>query len=185
MIGIIKKIKAFFLKLFGKGKKKKAMPKERKEFKNEDFLPVVVELLKTKEKKTVTIPLRGISMRPFLENDRDAALLTLPDNVKVWDPVLAEISPGHFVLHRILKIDGEDVTLMGDGNLRCEYCKLADIRAGVVGFYRKGRKKLDRTDGLKWRTYSWIWMHLLPLRRYFLSAHSRIWLKIFKPKKRI
>ncbi len=183
MIGIFQKIKKFFRRLFGKGNKQKKTQREHKEFKNEEFLPIVVELLK--HKKTVTIPLKGISMRPFLENNRDAALLTLPGEVKVWDPVLAEIEPGHFVLHRIRKIDGEDVTLMGDGNLRCEYCKLSDIRAAVVGFYRKGRKKLDRTDGWKWRTYSWIWMRLLPLRRYLLSAHSRIWLKIFKPKKRI
>lgn len=165
---------------FGKKNKQKEKPKEHKEFKNEEFLPMVVELLKIK--KTVTIPLKGISMRPFLEDRRDAALLTLPGEVKKWDPVLAEIEPGHFVLHRILKIDGEDVTLLGDGNLRCEFCKKDDIRAAVVGFYRKGRKKLDRTDGKKWRIYSWIWMHLLPVRRYFLSAHSRIWLKIFKPK---
>lgn len=169
--------------MFGKGKKQNNAHREHKEFKNEEFLPVVVELLQ--HKKTVTIPLKGISMRPFLENNRDAAVLTLPGEVKEWDPVLAEIEPGHFVLHRIRKIDGDNVTLMGDGNLRCEYCKLADIRASVLGFYRKGRTKLDRTDGWKWRTYSWIWMHLLPLRRYFLSAHSRIWLKIFKPKKRI
>lgn len=161
----------------------KATPREHKEFKNEVFLPYVVSLLDGK--KTVTIPLKGISMRPFLEDKRDAALITKPGEVKEWDPVLAEIEPGHFVLHRILKISGEDVTLLGDGNLRCEYCKKADIRAAVVGFYRKGRKKLDRTDGWKWRTYSWIWMHLLPVRRYFLSAHSRIWLKIFKPKTRI
>ena len=137
MIGIFQKIKKFFRRLFGKGNKQKKTQREHKEFKH---------------KKTVTIPLKGISMRPFLENNRDAALLTLPGEVKVWDPVLAEIEPGHFVLHRIRKIDGEDVTLMGDGNLRCEYCKLSDIRAAVVGFYRKGRKKLDRTDGWKWRT---------------------------------
>ena len=138
MIGIFQKIKKFFRRLFGKGNKQKKTQREHKEFKNEEFLPIVVELLK--HKKTVTIPLKGISMRPFLENNRDAALLTLPGEVKVWDPVLAEIEPGHFVLHRIRKIDGEDVTLMGDGNLRCEYCKLSDIRAAVVGFYRKGGK---------------------------------------------
>ena len=91
MIGIFQKIKKFFRRLFGKGNKQKKTQREHKEFKNEEFLPIVVELLK--HKKTVTIPLKGISMRPFLENNRDAALLTLPGEVKVWDPVLAEIEP--------------------------------------------------------------------------------------------
>jgi hypothetical protein len=50
-----------------------------------------------------------------------------------------------------------------------------------VGFYRKNRKKLDRTDGWKWRTYSWLWMHLRPIRRYLLAAYRRIWLPLFGP----
>ena len=114
-----------------------------------------------------------------MEDNRDKALLTKPLNVKTGDPVLAEIAPGHFVLHRIVAIDGQKVTLRGDGNLSDEHCQLSDIRASVVGFYRKGRTTLDRTDGTKWRVYSWLWMHLYPIRRYLLAFYRRIWLKLF------
>lgn len=133
---------------------------------NEVFLPFVIEQLN--EGHTATLPLRGRSMRPFLEDGRDKALLQLCDHPQVGDAVLAEISKGHFVLHRIICIDGNQVTLRGDGNLSDEYCQLSDIRAKAVGFYRKDRKKLDRTDGYKWRLYSWWWMRLYPLRRYLL-----------------
>jgi hypothetical protein len=109
-------------------------------------------------------------MRPFLEDGRDKALLTLADNPQVGDAVLAEISKGHFVLHRIIRIDNQQVTLRGDGNLSNEYCQLSDIRAKAVGFYRKGRTAIDSTDGRKWRIYSWLWTRLFPLRRYLLFA---------------
>ena len=135
---------------------------------NEVFLPQVVALLE--EGHTATLPLRGRSMRPFLEDGRDKALLQIVDTYREGDAVLAEISRGHFVLHRIIKIEGTRVTLRGDGNLGDEHCRLEDIRAKAVGFYRKGRTKLDSTDGRKWRVYSWWWTRLYPLRRYLLFA---------------
>ena len=133
---------------------------------NDVFLPFVIEQLN--EGHTATLPLRGRSMRPFLEDGRDKALLQLCDHPQVGDAVLAEISNGRFVLNRIIRIIGNQVTLRGDGNLSDEHCMLSDIRAKAVGFYRKGRQTLDRTDGRKWRLYSWWWTRLYPLRRYLL-----------------
>lgn len=146
---------------------------------NDVLLPEVIALLE--EGHTVTLPLRGFSMRPFLEDGRDKALLQKPQTICVSDPVLAEIAPGHYVLHRIIRIDGEQVTLRGDGNLGNEYCKLSDIRATAIGFYRKGRTEADMTCDRKWRVYSFVWLHLYPVRRYLLAAYRRIWLKLFKP----
>ena len=132
------------------------------------LLPEVVRLLE--EGHTVTLPLRGYSMRPFLENGRDKALLRKPTKIAVGDAALAEVAPGHYVLHRIVSINGQSVVLRGDGNLGIERCRLTDIKATAVGFYRKGRETLDSTDGRKWRIYSWWWTRLLPLRRYLLFA---------------
>lgn len=144
---------------------------------NAEFLPRIVDLLQ--EGHSVTLSLRGFSMRPFLEDRRDRALLCKASSPKVGEPVLAEVSPGVFVLHRIVGIEGQQVTLLGDGNLAPEHCRLEDIRAQVVGFYRKGRTTLDPTDGRKWRTYSWVWTHLYPVRRYLLAAYRRIWIPLF------
>lgn len=141
---------------------------------NARLIPEIVKIIN--EGYTVTLLLRGISMRPFLEDRRDIAVLTAVKEIRKGDPVLAEDKPGHYVLHRIVDINGNNVTLRGDGNINTEHCTTADIRASVKGFYRKGRKKLDSTDGIKWRTYSWIWMHLLPLRRYLLAIHRRLFI---------
>ena len=85
------------------------------QMRNDMLLPFVVEQLEAGH--TATLPLRGRSMRPFLEDGRDKALLKIESHPKVGDAVLAEISKGHFVLHRIIKIEDEQVTLRGDGNL--------------------------------------------------------------------
>lgn len=130
------------------------------------------------EGHTVTIRLKGFSMRPFLEDERDKALLAKAESVKVGDVVLAEVSPRHYVLHRLINLDNDIATLRGDGNIRPEYCKKSDIKAVALGFYRKGRKKMDRTDGKKWLIYSLIWTHLYPIRRYLLAFHRAILFKL-------
>ena len=147
------------------------------ELANEHFLPEVIKLLENGH--TVTIRLKGYSMRPFLENNRDKGLLECVSNPQVNDVVLAETAPRHYVLHRIIKIEGDVVTLRGDGNLNNEICRLCDIKGKAIGFYRKGRETLDSTDGRKWKVYSWIWVRLFPVRRYLLAFYRRIWIKLF------
>ena len=68
-----------------------------KQFSNAILIPEIIKMIN--EGHTVTLPLKGFSMRPFLEDGRDKALLTKPVNPKVGDPVLAETYPLHFVLH--------------------------------------------------------------------------------------
>lgn len=144
---------------------------------NEVLIPEIVRLIN--EGHTVTLPLRGFSMRPFLEDGRDKALLAKPVKPRIGDPVLAETAPKHYVLHRIVEIDNRDITLLGDGNLTPEHCTVDDILASVTGFYRKGRASLDRTDGRKWKTYSCIWMGLRPMRRWLLAFYRRIYIPLF------
>ncbi len=145
---------------------------KEKLFPNAELIPAIVKLLD--EGHTVTLPLHGYSMRPFLEDGRDKALLRKARNPKVGDPVLAEVGQGNFVLHRIVKITGDDVVLRGDGNIGVERCRLSDVKGEVIGFYRKGRTTLDKTNGMKWRVYSLLWTSLLPVRRYLLAVYRRV-----------
>ncbi len=144
---------------------------------NAVFIPAVLKFIE--EGNTVTIPLKGFSMRPFLEDGRDKALLTRVGELHAGDPILALVDHKRYVLHRIVKIEGDNMTLLGDGNLRPEHCKTGDAVAAVVGFYRKGRTKLDPINGRKWKTYSWTWMHLRPIRRWLLAFYRHLWIPVF------
>lgn len=139
---------------------------------NARLLPEIIRMID--EGHTVTLPLKGYSMRPFLEDGRDKAILEAVAEPRIGDAVLAEIGPKHFVLHRIVAIDGDRVTLRGDGNIATERCRTADIKAVATGFYRKGRQQPDLTDGRKWQVYSWIWTRLYPIRRYLLFIHRHL-----------
>ena len=152
----------------------KTIEKREVQFANANFMPEVVALIN--EGHSVTINLRGISMRPFLEDNRDKAVLVKPTGIRIGDPVLAEPDRGFYVLHRVIKIEGENITLLGDGNpvSQREYCTLDDIRGTVRGFYRKGSHRMDSTTGLRWRLYSFFWMNTMPLRRYILYAYRKL-----------
>lgn len=150
-----------------------------KQFANDKLFPHIVEMINAGH--TVTLRLRGYSMRPFLEDGRDNALLCKPTTVSCGDVVLAEIRSGVYVLHRIVRLEGDNVTLRGDGNLGTEQCHRADIRAFALAFYRKGRSVPDYTSGRKWRVYSALWTRLLPIRRYLLFVY-RVWLKVWSKK---
>jgi len=141
---------------------------ESKVFPHDVIIPEILKVLD--EGHTVTIGLRGNSMRPFLRHCRDKALLRKNGAVKRGDTVLAEVGRDRYVLHRIIKIVGSEVTLLGDGNIQCEYCDLGDVKAVVSGFYRKGRQRLDSTGGWKWKLYSFVWMNLpMIVRRIILK----------------
>lgn len=144
------------------------------QFANAEFLPEVIRLVE--EGHTCTIQLRGFSMRPFLEDNRDKALLSKPKKLRVGDPVLAEICKGFYVLHRIIDIDTKNniVTLRGDGNINNETCKQEDVKALAIGFYRKGRTTIESIESRKWKLYSAIWTRLYPIRRYLLFIYRKL-----------
>ena len=125
------------------------------------------------EGHTATISVKGYSMRPFLEHERDRVMLDAPKDLKVGDAVLAEISKDHYVLHRIIDIDGDRVTLMGDGNISgTESCRVSDV-AGVVTQYLRPRRMMFASDPKLQRRIR-LWRKLLPVRRYLLFIYKAI-----------
>lgn len=131
--------------------------------------------------KSAMIRVKGHSMRLFLESERDIVKLvrTSPSEVQINDVILAETAPEIYVLHRVIKREGTKLTLMGDGNIKgTETCTEDQIVGKVTEFYRKGRIKPDSISGLKWRTYSKIWLIIKPLRRYILGIVRKLNLSI-------
>ena len=127
--------------------------------------------------KSVKILAKGHSMRLFLKSKRDSVIITPinADDIQLYDVVLAEINPHFWVLHRIIRIDHNIITLMGDGNIKgTEQCTRQQIIGKATAFYRKGRNKPDFVDNPKWKIYSCIWLKLQPIRRYILALVRRL-----------
>ncbi|MBQ6872598.1 MAG: S24/S26 family peptidase [Bacteroidales bacterium] len=134
-------------------------------------------LLLIEEGKRVIVRVKGSSMLPFLRGDKDSVELEKASEIKCGDIVLAYVEECRFVLHRIIRIDGERVVLMGDGNLKgCEYCRIEDIKAKAVNIIKPakgGYKKISCTDRTHMRKAD-LWKKLLPVRRYILAIYKRI-----------
>lgn len=117
-----------------------------------------------KEGKVVPIIPQGISMLPFIDGNK--VYLLKKDQVRVGDIVLVWYG-GNYILHRVYSITGEQVTLMGDGNLRgTEQVGADEILGTVIEIVTsKGR---HRKPGR-----AWLWRHLLPVRKYLLKIHRK------------
>lgn len=133
---------------------------------NKILIPQIKQMID--EGHTVTFRVRGRSMRPMIEGDRDSVVLApCLGDVSVGDVILAEVWPQRYVLHRVVKVEGSTLTMRGDGNIAgTEVFDRSVVVGRAEAFVRKG--KTLRMDSLRWRIYSAIWPRLLPLRRYLL-----------------
>lgn len=105
------------------------------------------------EGHSVQIPLKGWSMHPFFR-ESDTVVLRARPSYSPDEAVLAEIAPGHFVLHRIQRIEGEQVTLQGDGNVDGEeHCLKQDICGSVESLVSKSGSRKGPRNGIsrRWR----------------------------------
>lgn len=130
---------------------------------------------------SVTLPVDGRSMLPFIIGGRESVILQKPGAVKPGDVVLARVhrtrgqeSCANYVVHRIIGIDDDRVTLMGDGNLvGREYCTTADIKAIATHVVDARGRRHDLYG--KWRCLAArLWWQLRPIRKYLLAIYRRL-----------
>lgn len=150
---------------------------------NDILFENVIRLMR--EGREVIIPVKGYSMNPLIRQDKDLVVLEGVESgtassvgkiKRVWpyDIVLFRYN-GKFILHRILSIDGDNVVIQGDGNIKgVEKCKLDNIYGRVTKILINGKRELDpysKRSVLFFR----IWKFLRPVRRYILGVYRRLW----------
>lgn len=123
---------------------------------------------------SVTLPVAGRSMLPFIIGGKESVILAKPENLKRGIIALAWVEQRRYVLHRIERIEGDKVTLMGDGNLvGREYCRIGDIKAIATHSVDASQKRHYLYSKLRCAA-SGAWWFLLPIRRYILAIYKRI-----------
>lgn len=118
----------------------------------------------------VTFPVNGRSMLPFIVGGEESVVLEKVGGLQVGDVVLADVQ-GRYVVHRIVKLQGDDVWLMGDGNLQQqEFCKFEDVKAVATHVVNaKGQRRSLNAKSQKIAV--WLWTRLKPLRRWLLLLY--------------
>lgn len=125
---------------------------------------------------SVTFPVNGRSMLPFIIGGRESVVLVKPANLRLGDVVLAWSGDREmYVVHRIIAIDGDHYTLMGDGNICIkEYCSIQDIKARITHVVDRHERKHDLYS--RWRMLaSRLWIMLRPVRPYLLYIYKIIY----------
>ena len=125
------------------------------------------------EGRQVVIMTKGSSMMPFIRGDRDSVTLEKRTAVEKGDIVLAQLRPGHYVLHRVKAVEGDTLVLHGDGNLAGdERCRTADVAGTAVSIVLPSGKERECVSARSKRTAS-CWNALPKLAR-------RILLKLYR-----
>lgn len=142
---------------------------------NDILIPEIERLLK--DGKEVRFTPSGVSMRPFIEGDRDSVILTsLSRNPRIGDILLVRLESNSpmsptFVLHRLVRIEGDTLVLQGDGNLVGEErCGASDIIGIVKRIESPSGRRKPLTRGRLWyHMRRWRWLLLKIYRHSILK----------------
>lgn len=143
---------------------------------NNQLIGEVKKLLKTFP--SVVLPVKGTSMLPFIIGSKESVeLVRWEKDFQIGDIVLAW-TKDYYVIHRIIKINGDDYTLMGDGNIiGTESCKRSDIVAKAEYVVDKHGNKHYLYTPRRCQA-SKLWNKLKPVRRWILAIYRRTILKM-------
>ena len=124
------------------------------------------------EGDSVTIRVRGNSMRPLLRNGRDRIILkkaTEEDLCK--GAVMLFRYRGTYCVHRVVRIDGDTVIFAGDGNYRTEE---RAARGDIMAVMRPSDRIVECAS-IRWRLQSAVWLALPQIvRRGILGVLRRL-----------
>ena len=117
-------------------------------------------------------------MLPFIIGSKESVeLVRWEKDFQIGDIVLAW-TKDNYVIHRIIKINGDDYTLMGDGNIiGTESCKRSDIVAKAEYVVDKHGNKHYLYTPRRCQA-SRLWNKLKPVRRWILAIYRRTILKM-------
>ena len=142
----------------------------------------VEEALKSQE--TASFLTSGVSMRPLFRTNRDMVILKQPErDLRKYDVVLYRVKSGKYVLHRIIRIDGNTLVIRGDNTYSLEYVDKSEVLAVLTEFNRKGKRISVENKGYLF--YAKVWNFIYPARfvlKKALSLAKRVCKKLSKRK---
>jgi len=137
-----------------------------------DFKIIAEAIKLVEEGISVTFPVKGQSMLPFIIGGEESVILVPPESLQVGDVALAWVDGCRYVVHRIIRLENGFVTLMGDGNVYgTEHCLLNDVKAKITHVVDKQGKRRYLYTWQR-RTAAKLWRWLIPIRRFLLVIYK-------------
>ena len=116
----------------------------------------------------------GNSMAPFLVHNRDTVYLSrITRPLKKGDVVLYRRANGNYILHRILRIQGDLFTIIGDAHSGAES---GISREQILAIMTSARRKgvLQQPGSFWWDFFAKVWLRIIPLRRPLMRLYSSL-----------
>lgn len=137
----------------------------------ESLVQVILMQLETAKKASLTVT--GYSMRPMLRQLKDSVILGPVDGkLKQGDIALYLRDNGRYVLHRVIRLNGDGYLFCGDNQAELEPVRQDQLIAVVTGYTKNGQpRSLDRTG---YRLYSFAMVKLFRLRKCYIWLRRRL-----------
>ncbi len=143
--------------------------REVKLIKSAAIFPIIKEILN--DGTDVWITVTGMSMYPFLREDKDSVKLAPAgfESIAKGDIVLIKRTSGEYILHRVLKKEKGDFYMVGDAQKWIEGpLKPEQLIAVVTEIKRKDHQ--FSCQSFWWKLLVSFWMNIIPFRNYFIKA---------------
>jgi hypothetical protein len=136
-----------------------------------ELMPVICAALKRGQSVRMTI--NGGSMLPFIHDNDVVELEPIRSLPMKGDIALVQCSEDRYVMHRVVRIEGDGFFLRGDAQQHCQGpFTQSDVLGKIIVSYRNGRARaLDR--GI-WRLAGLIWTRCKPLGLWLFLLAGRI-----------
>ena len=120
--------------------------------------------------RSVQFLLKGVSMYPLIRGGKDKIVLSpcSPGELRPMDVVLFRYR-GQHLLHRIIRRDGDLLTIKGDGSyVAMEICNVFNVIGRVQAVIRPSGREIPVVSW-KWKLPSFIWNKMGILRNPILK----------------
>ena len=137
----------------------------------------------------ITVVPKGNSMWPFIKGGKCTVIIKKPISpINQLDVVLFQRENGDFVLHRVTKIDGEELVVKGDNFNYQENISSAQVLGVMEGFYYKNKYTASNDQKYIKRVHKWYKNTLcVKIKKGFFGLwqlKKRILTKIFARKQK-
>lgn len=115
----------------------------------------------------------GYSMWPMLRDRRDTVIIrAVEGDLRRGDVALYKLPKGQYVLHRVLRVEGENYRIAGDNCGVLEAVPKQAVLGALDGFYRG--EKWIAPDNRGYAVYRWWICAISPVHRWWVRTRTRL-----------